>query len=105
MVAVTVMVATGFLTETSRAQSNGAHPEFEVASIKPNNGGSNNMGASAQPGGRFRAQNVPLRFLIGAVYNVKDFQIVADGSSWINTDGYDINAKAPEGTASVVSYK
>jgi hypothetical protein len=27
-------------------------PEFEVASIKPNNGGSNNMGARAQPGER-----------------------------------------------------
>jgi uncharacterized protein (TIGR03435 family) len=93
------MVATGLLNEPSRAQSTEAHAEFEVASIKPNNGRSNNMGASAQPGGRFRAQNVPLRFLIGAVYNVKDFQIVADGSSWINTDGYDITAKAPEGTA------
>jgi uncharacterized protein (TIGR03435 family) len=100
LVAITVLVTTVLLNESSRAQSPpAAHTEFEVASIKPNNSGSNNMGAMAQPGGRFGAQNVPLRFLISTAYSVKDFQIAAEGSSWINTDRYDITAKAPEGIA------
>jgi uncharacterized protein (TIGR03435 family) len=98
MVAIAA-IAAGLLNEPGRAQSTGAHPAFEVASIKPNNSGGNSMGAMAQPGGRFGAQNVPLRFLIGAAYSVKDFQIVADGSSWIDSDRYDITAKAPDGTA------
>ena len=57
------------------------------------------MGAMVGPGGRLGAQNVTLRFLIGDAYGVKDFQIVADGSSWTNTDRYDVTARAPEGTA------
>jgi uncharacterized protein (TIGR03435 family) len=56
------------------------------------------MGAFAQPGGRFRASNVPVKFLIEAAYEVKDFQIAARSFSWIGTDRFDIAAKAPAGT-------
>ncbi len=98
--ASTVLVTTGLLNEPGRAQApQAAHAEFEVASIKPNNSGGNNMGAMAQPGGRFGAQNVSLQFLVSMAYGVKDFQIVADGSSWMNTERFDITAKAPDGTA------
>src|SRR5580658_6915334 len=71
--------------------------KFEVASIKPNVSGGENMGAFAQPGGRFGARNVPLRFLIRGAYDIKDFQI-SGGPTWIESDRYDITARAPEGT-------
>jgi uncharacterized protein (TIGR03435 family) len=71
---------------------------FEVASVKSNRSGDINMGAMAQPGGRFLARNVPVRFLISAAYDLKDFQIVSSNFSWVDTDRYDIVAKAPDGT-------
>jgi uncharacterized protein (TIGR03435 family) len=79
------------------AQSPGApaRPEFEVASVKPNTGGSMAVGIMMQPGGRFSATNVPLKFLIGFAYDVKDFQI-SGGPAWINSDRYDISAKAED---------
>jgi uncharacterized protein (TIGR03435 family) len=71
---------------------------FEVASLRSNRSGDVNMGAAAQPGGRFIARNVPLRFLIGAAYDIKDFQILWSNASGIDTDRFDIVANAPKGT-------
>ena len=48
------------------------------------------------PGGSLRAENVPLRFLIRAAYRIRDFEITG-GPSWVNTDRYDVAAKAQEG--------
>jgi uncharacterized protein (TIGR03435 family) len=82
----------------AHAQPDQANPEFEVASIRKNVSGDSNMGAMAQPGGRFGARNVTLRYLIRGAYDVKDFQILAESISWLDTERYDITAKAPEGT-------
>jgi uncharacterized protein (TIGR03435 family) len=38
-------------------------------------------------------KNVPVRFMIRFAYGIQDFQI-SGGPSWMNTDAYDINAKA-----------
>ena len=46
-------------------------------------------------GGRLTAHNAPLTLLIQRAYAVQAFQVVG-GPAWINTDGYDIEAK-PEG--------
>jgi uncharacterized protein (TIGR03435 family) len=73
-----------------------SRPSFEVASIKPNNGSSRLVHVQPSPGGRFNAENVSLRFLMQHAYDVKDFQIVG-GPAWINSDRYDLSAKA-EGT-------
>ena len=81
-----------------KRQSDGFTSQFEVASVKPNRTGDADMGAAAQPGGRFIARNVPVQFLIQAAYDVKDFQIASGRFSWIGTDRFDITAKAPEGT-------
>jgi uncharacterized protein (TIGR03435 family) len=76
-------------------------PRFAVVSIKhnqsspaPNSIGAP-MGAGYRPGGRFVAGNAPVAFLIQRSYAVQSFQVVG-GPSWINSDGYDIEAK-PEG--------
>ncbi len=76
-------------------------PRFAVASIKrnqsspaPNSMGAP-MGAGYRSGGRFVAGNAPVTFLIQRAYAVQSFQVVG-GPSWIDSEGYDIEAK-PEG--------
>ncbi len=83
------------------AQSAGAiTPRFEVASIKRNASDwseptQHPMGVRMEPGGRLHAQNAPLMLLIERAYAVQAFQVVG-GPAWMNTEGYDIEAK-PEG--------
>lgn len=69
------------------------NPVFEVASVKPNRSGANNIGIGLQPGGRFTATNVPVVQLIRFAYGLQPFQIVG-GPSWANSDRFDITAKA-----------
>jgi uncharacterized protein (TIGR03435 family) len=78
-----------------------AHPAFAVASIKRNTSVSSDptrqpMGVRMEPGGRLRAQNAPLTLLIQRAYGIQAFQ-VAGGPAWIDSPGYDIEAK-PEDT-------
>ena len=70
-------------------------PEFEVASIKPNNSGDGRVMMQVQPG-RYMATNVTLRLLIRNAYQLQDFQITG-GPSWIASDRFDIVAKMPDG--------
>jgi bla regulator protein blaR1 len=74
-----------------------AKPKFEVASVKPSTGGNNFIGIGRQPGGRFNANNVPLRLLIQNAYRVRDFQVIG-GPSWMATDRWNIEARAEEGS-------
>jgi uncharacterized protein (TIGR03435 family) len=71
----------------------GDSPTFEVASVKPHEPGDQRVMMVAQPGGRFVASNITLRFLIRTAYRVQDDQIVG-GPGWVNADGFDIVAKA-----------
>jgi uncharacterized protein (TIGR03435 family) len=68
-------------------------PKFEVASVKPNTAGNLGMLVHASTGGRLAMENYPLVILIGIAWDVKGFQI-SRGPSWINSDRYDITAKA-----------
>jgi uncharacterized protein (TIGR03435 family) len=71
-----------------------ARPRFDVASIKPNAPGGINTGDfRVLPGGRLTAEKVLLRFLIQNAYGVRPFQLKG-GPDWINSEGYDIEAKA-----------
>jgi|SRR5689334_23396442 len=73
-----------------------ARPAFEAASVKRNKEGGP-FGLLFQPGGRLRATNLTLKMLIGAAYGtpqpLPDFQI-SGGPKWIETDRFDIVAKA-----------
>jgi uncharacterized protein (TIGR03435 family) len=96
---VAVAVGLGFvLAAPIRAQSAptaaGPLPSFEVASIKPDRSGSPGMRIMTGPE-RFNAEGVTLRQLISMAYGVKDFQL-SGGPSWINSERYDIQAKAED---------
>jgi uncharacterized protein (TIGR03435 family) len=73
-------------------------PEFEAASVKRSDPSATSRGPGFQPGGRFRATNVPIRLFIGAAYGtpqpLPDFQVIG-GPDWLDRDRYDIVAKAP----------
>jgi uncharacterized protein (TIGR03435 family) len=81
-----------FLTGLAYAQLPSARPEFEVASVKPDN--SNGRVILIPPvGGRFTATNVSLKMLIGLAYNVRNFQLTG-GPVWIDSARFDVDARA-----------
>ena len=77
---------------------------YEVASIKGNaDSSSTRWGFQTETGGRIRATNVPLRILIVIAYGAsanstmgQDFTL-AGGPGWISTEGFDVDARPPEG--------
>jgi len=82
----------------------GQTPAFEVASVRPAVPGTLGGKVDFLPGGVFRAQNVPLTFVIQQVVGLRNFQIVgAPAEMAVIADGYtaryDIEAKgSPEAT-------
>jgi uncharacterized protein (TIGR03435 family) len=68
--------------------------KFEVASLKPSKPDSPGGGIQPAPGGeRYVASGVTLRVLIIVAYRFRPDQIVG-GPPWMNTERYDMNAKA-----------
>jgi uncharacterized protein (TIGR03435 family) len=68
-------------------------PAFETASIKSNRSGDLGWRLDPQPGGRLTGTNVPAAGLIRFAYELPDFQ-VAGGPKWLNSDRFDVVAKA-----------
>ncbi len=66
---------------------------FDVASIRPNQTGSESRRATTTPGGVFTATNVSLKLLISRAYGVAEAQI-RGGPGWIDAEKYDVLAKA-----------
>jgi uncharacterized protein (TIGR03435 family) len=70
---------------------------FEVTSVKPRTtqpAPGEFGGIHALPGGqRYEARFVPLKLMIKLMYKITDSQIVG-GPDWINTDRFDVDAKA-----------
>jgi uncharacterized protein (TIGR03435 family) len=86
-------IAMGVLSAPAiRAQSQ-ARTEFEVTSVKPNKSAERRFGITPSPGGRLRATNASLKQLINVAYQIPDFRITGN-SGWMNTDRFDIEAKA-----------
>lgn len=77
-----------------------AAPSFEVASVKPSAPGTTGGAVEYLSGGRFRATNVPLTFLIRQTYQIREYQLIA-APPWssVVADGYssryNIEATAP----------
>ena len=73
------------------AQTGAALPEFEVASVKPNNL-NNGLVTVGSRGGQYTALGVSLRTLIQLAYQVQEFQIIG-GPGWLDSDRFDVMAK------------
>jgi uncharacterized protein (TIGR03435 family) len=67
-------------------------PAFEAASVKPSKSLDNGTNSKSTPGA-ITMEGYSLRSLIQDAYGVKDFQI-SGGPKWMDSDRYDINAKA-----------
>ncbi len=100
--AVTTLVALSL--DHGHCQDLAKAPAFEVASITPCKPGTpepplehTGMAQFTSPGGRFRASATTLKFLLEWAYGIQPSQH-SGGPSWIDTDRYDIVAKA-EGDA------
>jgi uncharacterized protein (TIGR03435 family) len=90
------------LTATPRAQVP-KDPAFDVAAIKPAADTTAFSYSHVEPGGRYIGQNMSLRLLIKTGYGVHDTQIIG-GPSWIDSDRWDINAKA-EGYRDAMAFR
>ena len=103
--AAALLVAVAVCGATQVQGQGATAPAFEVASIKPSNPDPSNP-LSALPlilpalGGRLTGTNVPLRNLVLAAYELKDFQLVG-GPSWMTSRKFDLNAKAANPDASM----
>ncbi len=73
----------------------GPQPSFEVASVKPNTTGDNQIRIGAPGPDRMTVTNAPLREIVRIAYQVQQFQLTG-GPDWINSERFDINAKLPE---------
>src|SRR5262249_39504595 len=91
---IAVLILMGVALAFAQAQTPPKTLKFEVASVKPTQDTSGRGGIRpAQGGERYIATGMPLRALIMVAYQVKPEQI-AGGPDWINTDRWDMNAKA-----------
>ncbi len=72
-----------------------ARQAFDVATIKPNKSGSRGVTISPRPGGRFVARNSSLESLIAFAYQIDNFQF-SGAPDWLDSERYDIEAKASE---------
>src|SRR5579871_4505434 len=73
---------------------------FEVASVKPNAETHAPVGVRVLPSGQLTATNMAVRAMIGTAWGSDAIQTssqIVGGPSWIDTDHYDINAKASSG--------
>jgi uncharacterized protein (TIGR03435 family) len=86
-----------FITSASSGQAPPPSPAFEAASVKPSKPG--DLGGSTfqfTTGGGLKIINGTLRGIIESAYSMRDFQIL-DGPGWLNSERYDILAKAANG--------
>jgi len=83
----------GIAAALTMLQAQAPIPSFDVAAIKPPENPGSFSFSMVQPGGRYIGNNMSLRLLIKTAYGVHDSQIV-DGPSWMDSDHWDINAKA-----------
>ena len=96
---IALLVASGIATfaQSLPAPPGSNAPAFEVASIKRNL--TDDKGPRRAEPDRFVSIGWPLRYVIATAYRARGFQVVG-GPAWIDTDFFDINAKAADKTPS-----
>jgi uncharacterized protein (TIGR03435 family) len=88
---------TAFASLAAFGQTAAAPPAFEVASIKPTAPSTDGRVMRRVGGdpGLVDYTNVTLKIVLARAYGVKDYQI--SGPDWLDTEGFDIKAKVPDG--------
>src|SRR5271168_4896260 len=88
-------IAILFASAAAFGQAGAKPDEFDAATTKPAAPGSRDGGRvrTLAGGQTFTASNVALKYLIVTAYSLRPDQ-VAGGPAWVNSDGYDIEAKA-----------
>ena len=85
-----IVIVVLFLTSVAAA----GQPAFEVVSVKPSAPGANlTSPGEFLPGGRWLAQGAPLGLIVRVAYELRADQLIG-GPSWINTERFDIDARA-----------
>ena len=92
-----LVILTG--ASAARAQSPEAGgPAFEAATVRANTSGDTRRHIEVLPGGRFNAINMTLREILAIAYPVdgrfRDEIQLTGGPGWVNSDRFDIVAKA-----------
>ena len=70
---------------------------FEVASVKPRDPDNPRSMMVADASGRFTTMNIPVVMLIRTAYGLQNDQVIG-GPDWMRSEGFNITAKAPDGT-------
>jgi uncharacterized protein (TIGR03435 family) len=78
------------------SQSAATPPEFEVADVKLGKPGADRT-VNLLPGGRVELRGLTMRDLIAGAWDTED-NMVTGGDAWLNSDRFDIVAKAEPGT-------
>jgi uncharacterized protein (TIGR03435 family) len=87
-----------FLAFASFGQAPAKMPEFEVADVKVSNSTCPEHGKGRMlPGGRIEVPNTTLKNLVMAAYSVQE-NMITGGPNWLDSDRFDIVAKAPPDT-------
>lgn len=94
---VRLLVVYGFLG-IAVAQTVTSPLKFEVASIKPADPHFSGVSSSRDAGEGIDVRNISVRNLITLAYGLRDFQLKG-GPSWIDSESYDVIAKAPSSEA------
>lgn len=78
---------------SGQTQTNIETLQFEIASVKPNNSGSQNSNMELHPGGRITGTNFVLAGLMRTIFNLQPYQLV-NAPEWVDTARFDLEAKA-----------
>ncbi|MCU1233125.1 MAG: hypothetical protein JWP63_1092, partial [Candidatus Solibacter sp.] len=72
-----------------------APPAIEVAALSANKSGELRMSIDLQPGGKLVMHNVPMKVLLLFAFHLRP-EALTGAPNWVDSDRYDIVAKAPE---------
>jgi uncharacterized protein (TIGR03435 family) len=73
-----------------------ATPAFDLADVHPSaKGGNQYMSGGVLRGARYDIRNATMLDLIQTAYSIDDTSKIVGGPNWLNTDRFDIAAKAP----------
>ncbi|HKE25001.1 MAG TPA: TIGR03435 family protein [Bryobacteraceae bacterium] len=91
------LLAIGLIAGVANSQQAQGRLVFETASVKASKSVDQTRGGLFSPGGRYEAVGIPLRSVILTAYEIPPVQLIG-GPAWLDTDGFDISARAEAGS-------